>query len=648
LLVGLLVPLAGAQSAVVFESVATATADKNATSLSIAVPAGTVAGNVLLATVTTKKTGTPAVTAPAGWTQFNQGANADKVALAIFYKIAGVAESGPYVFTVDANTDESAGAVLRYSGVDTTNPLDVSGAGNDKSKLPTSPSVTTTYANTMVVRVYGQADNDKPATPPAGTAERVDLEAGKVSLGVADAIQAAIGATGTGQFDTDNNKDWRAATVVLVPLQVELAINKTTSTSSVNAGGVASYAIAVSNTGSAVATGVTVDDTLPGGFTYAATSVIAESSATRTSVSNPAVGSAAPGWGVWNIRAGGSVTINFTANVAAGTPGGTYHNTASASASNFGTVTDDGSASDEDVTVLGADLAVLKSVDQVYRNEGDTVVYTLTASNGGPGYASSAVVTDALPAGVSLVSAVPSQGSCSGDPVVTCNLGTINNGAVATITLTATVDTGLGEGALATNLATITAAQSDPNAGNNSAGADFYSCPANFIPNRAAVTSSTPDPSLPDNADVICTAVLAIDYGDAPGSYGDASHYISPDLYLGSTAPDAESGGQNDSNAQGDNTDGVDDEDGVVFSTPAGGGDNIIAQVSARNTTGAEATICGWMDIDNSGAFDSGERQCAVVAAGATDPTVAFEWLVNSSIPRNYFSRYRICSVAAQ
>jgi hypothetical protein len=62
--------------------------------------------------------------------------------------------------------------------------------------------------------------------------------------------------------------------------------------------------------------------------------------------------------------------------------------------------------------------------------------YSILATNAGPSPATNVVVTHTLPAGVT-GSGTPSQGSCTGTGVINCNLGTVNNGQNATITVTA-------------------------------------------------------------------------------------------------------------------------------------------------------------------------------------------------------------------
>jgi uncharacterized repeat protein (TIGR01451 family) len=89
--------------------------------------------------------------------------------------------------------------------------------------------------------------------------------------------------------------------------------------------------------------------------------------------------------------------------------------------------------------------------------------YVVTVTNGGASAAGSVTLTDQLPTGATFGSATPSQGSCSGTSNLTCNLGTINNGNAATVTITVT-PTVVGR---LDNFASATSSTGDPNAGNN-------------------------------------------------------------------------------------------------------------------------------------------------------------------------------------
>ncbi len=106
-----------------------------------------------------------------------------------------------------------------------------------------------------------------------------------------------------------------------------------------------------------------------------------------------------------------------------------------------------------------ADLSITKSDSPDPVTEGNALTYTLTVSNAGPDAATSVVATDTLPASVTFVSATTSQGSgCTGTGPVTCNLGTINNNANATVTIVVIPNT---PGSI-TNNASVTANESDP------------------------------------------------------------------------------------------------------------------------------------------------------------------------------------------
>jgi uncharacterized repeat protein (TIGR01451 family) len=96
---------------------------------------------------------------------------------------------------------------------------------------------------------------------------------------------------------------------------------------------------------------------------------------------------------------------------------------------------------------------------------GQSLVFTLTVQNDGPSAATGVVVNDPLPPNFALVSAVPSQGSCSGTTTVICNLGTLANGADATITISGTMTSAQSM----SNTATVDANEPDPDPANNSA-----------------------------------------------------------------------------------------------------------------------------------------------------------------------------------
>ena len=83
-----------------------------------------------------------------------------------------------------------------------------------------------------------------------------------------------------------------------------------------------------------------------------------------------------------------------------------------------------------------AALSIDKAVTLAEFKAGQQATYTLMAINSGSADATNVTVTDTIPAPLTLVSATPSQGSpCTGNPAVTCNLGTIPAGQSATVTI---------------------------------------------------------------------------------------------------------------------------------------------------------------------------------------------------------------------
>ena len=72
--------------------------------------------------------------------------------------------------------------------------------------------------------------------------------------------------------------------------------------------------------------------------------------------------------------------------------------------------------------------------DPVY--VGNRLAYTLTVSNNGPSDATGVIVTDTLPAGVTLASF---SSGCSGATTIVCAVGALSNGSSGTVSIVVTV-----------------------------------------------------------------------------------------------------------------------------------------------------------------------------------------------------------------
>jgi len=84
-------------------------------------------------------------------------------------------------------------------------------------------------------------------------------------------------------------------------------------------------------------------------------------------------------------------------------------------------------------------------------------------ANGGPDAADGVVLTATLPATLTFLSVVATQGSCTGTTVVSCSLGTLASGLSIAVTLTVSP---ASAGTFSAEIA-VTSAVADPNTANN-------------------------------------------------------------------------------------------------------------------------------------------------------------------------------------
>jgi uncharacterized repeat protein (TIGR01451 family) len=97
--------------------------------------------------------------------------------------------------------------------------------------------------------------------------------------------------------------------------------------------------------------------------------------------------------------------------------------------------------------------------------QGDPLTYVIRVTNVGSFTATNIGVADTLPSSVNFVSAIASQGSCSGAPARICTLGDLPPGASATVQITV-IPTATGS---ITNSVAVTLNEVDVNPANNSA-----------------------------------------------------------------------------------------------------------------------------------------------------------------------------------
>ncbi|MDH5535201.1 MAG: hypothetical protein OEZ08_06460, partial [Betaproteobacteria bacterium] len=195
--------------------------------LTLNVPPGTQAGDVMVATLATRPANSnpsnqnaKTVCEPPGWTLLRDttnnlggGTGGTGVRLQTYYRVATASEPATYTWYAQLNNPSVAlatvfvsgvGGMVSYSGVDTASPIDVSGEDTITVKTfsHTGTSITTTVANTMLISSHTFASADS-WTPPTGMTERVDQSAPAtnnavgIALEMNEQLRPTAGATGS-------------------------------------------------------------------------------------------------------------------------------------------------------------------------------------------------------------------------------------------------------------------------------------------------------------------------------------------------------------------------------------------------------------------------------------------------------------------
>jgi uncharacterized repeat protein (TIGR01451 family) len=276
----------------------------------------------------------------------------------------------------------------------------------------------------------------------------------------------------------DNTPGNNSATVMTNVINTaDLSITKT-ATATAAQGTNINYNITLTNNGPNPATSVSLTDALPANTTFVST---AQNTGPAFSCTNPSVGTNGTVTCTnASLASGATATFTIVANVSASAPLGTLNNTANVTTTSTDPTTPNTSTAGTVITAGNADLGIVKTAAPGPYSTGNNLTYTIAVTNGGPSSAATVNVTDTLPAGTTLVSATPTQGSCTGTATVICSLGTIANAGTASIALTITLPSTPGP---VSNLATVASPTNpDSNGANNSSTATVTVIPAGNIP----------------------------------------------------------------------------------------------------------------------------------------------------------------------
>jgi len=275
---------------------------------------------------------------------------------------------------------------------------------------------------------------------------------------------STISNTVTASSSTGDPSGNSATTNATVVTSADVSVTKS-GPAAVAPGADITYSVTVANSGPSDAASVQLTDTLPANTTFVS----------GTQLSGPTFSCTYPAPGASGIitctipalASSASAMFSFVFHVAP-TATGTITNTAMVSSTTADPNPANGSATTLPAAVSPetTDVSITKSASGARFSAGANVTYTIVATNNGPAVATNVVVTDVLPPGTTLVSATPTQGSCSGTTTVTCNAGVLLSGGNVTITLVVQLPFLLGS---VSNTATVTSDNADSNPTNNSA-----------------------------------------------------------------------------------------------------------------------------------------------------------------------------------
>jgi streptogramin lyase len=131
------------------------------------------------------------------------------------------------------------------------------------------------------------------------------------------------------------------------------------------------------------------------------------------------------------------------------------------------------------------------------------------------------------------------------------------------------------------------------------------------------------------------TIIDPADFGDAPDSFGttlasDGARHTTSTIFLGASV-DAEPDGLPGTDADGDDTDGTDDEDGVVLPAFIVASSTTVTVASFGITSSGAGFVDAWMDSNGNGVFDLPQD------AGGTESVSAGYRAVDWTFPPGYF-----------
>ena len=285
-------------------------------------------------------------------------------------------------------------------------------------------------------------------------------------------------------------------------------------------GDTVTFDITVRNDGGAQATNVSLIDSLPAGITFTG------ATATPGTSYNPLTGL----FDIGTLNVGDTATLTLTGTVDAGQGGNTITN-----------VTTAATGDQIDPSIVGDDLVEAVTIDNTTDlvtvktlasgnptpDEGDTVTFDITVTNSGPIAATNVSLIDSLPAGITFSNATSTPGTTYDQATGLFEIGTLNVGQTATLTLTGTVDAGQG-GNTITN---ITTAATGDQVDSSTVGDDLEeSVDVNNEADLITVKTLASGNSTPDEGDIVTFLITVTNDGAALATGVSLTDLLPPGL----------------------------------------------------------------------------------------------------------------------
>jgi MSHA biogenesis protein MshQ len=199
--------------------VAATSNDNNGTSLTLAVPPGALANDVLVATIVSRGNGSVSAS---GWTQATVATDGSTARMTVLYRVRQAGDPASVTVSL-SNGNRLAGTLAAFRDVDTASPIaaaQASVAGGATSTI-TATGTNVPVNNAVIVASFAQANGNVTLTPGTGltlgavAATRAGPNGASMAFGYA--VQPAAGASGNRTASSDRAERSLATLIALRP-----------------------------------------------------------------------------------------------------------------------------------------------------------------------------------------------------------------------------------------------------------------------------------------------------------------------------------------------------------------------------------------------------------------------------------------------